>query len=247
MIENPTHVHVRSEGAGVHGGADAASCLTPPQVEAARKMYQPVVNAQTKQGDLPGPRLRQRAGLGDVRRASSRSASATQMFQYHGVQQPELGLQDAELRQRHGARSTRPRPGSSTRAIPNLKQFTARGGKLIQYHGWADPQIPAPSSTQYYQSVRRHDGRRRQGDGQLSAVHGAGHEPLRRRRRHGDVRHARRARAVGGEEAGAGPDPGVARGGRQGRAHASAVPAIRRWRPTRARAARTTRRTSSAK
>ena len=24
---------------------------------------------------------------------------------------------------------------------------------MIQYHGWADPQIPAPSSTQYYQSV----------------------------------------------------------------------------------------------
>ncbi|MBI2150935.1 MAG: tannase/feruloyl esterase family alpha/beta hydrolase, partial [Acidobacteria bacterium] len=36
---------------------------------------------------------------------------------------------------------------------PNLKPFFARGGKLIQYHGWADQQIPAGSSVEYYQSV----------------------------------------------------------------------------------------------
>ena len=29
----------------------------------------------------------------------------------------------------------------------------ARGGKLIQYHGWADPQISPGSSVAYYQSV----------------------------------------------------------------------------------------------
>jgi feruloyl esterase len=36
---------------------------------------------------------------------------------------------------------------------PNLEPFFARGGKLIQYHGWADQQIPAGSSVAYYQSV----------------------------------------------------------------------------------------------
>jgi len=36
---------------------------------------------------------------------------------------------------------------------PNLQPFFAHGGKLIQYHGWSDPQIPPLHSVQYYTSV----------------------------------------------------------------------------------------------
>ena len=38
---------------------------------------------------------------------------------------------------------------------PNLKAFHARGGKLILYHGWCDPGIPAQATIDYYQSVVR--------------------------------------------------------------------------------------------
>src|SRR5204863_6744793 len=36
---------------------------------------------------------------------------------------------------------------------PDLKRFFARGGKLIQYHGWSDPQITPLNSVDYYKSV----------------------------------------------------------------------------------------------
>jgi feruloyl esterase len=38
---------------------------------------------------------------------------------------------------------------------PDLKQFQARGGKLILFHGWADAAIPAQSTIDYYNRVRK--------------------------------------------------------------------------------------------
>jgi feruloyl esterase len=37
---------------------------------------------------------------------------------------------------------------------PNLAPFRAHGGKLLQFHGWNDPAIPARSSIVYYEDVR---------------------------------------------------------------------------------------------
>jgi feruloyl esterase len=36
---------------------------------------------------------------------------------------------------------------------PDLKPFQARGGKLVLYHGWNDPAIPALNTVNYYQGV----------------------------------------------------------------------------------------------
>ena len=35
----------------------------------------------------------------------------------------------------------------------NLKPFFARGGKLLMYHGWADPQVPPMNSVGYFDDV----------------------------------------------------------------------------------------------
>jgi feruloyl esterase len=43
---------------------------------------------------------------------------------------------------------------------PDLSKFGARGGKLIHYHGWADQQIPAASSTRFFQAVESRQGGR---------------------------------------------------------------------------------------
>ena len=42
---------------------------------------------------------------------------------------------------------------------PDLRAFRANGGKLIQYHGWSDPDIPPGNSINYYESVVRRAGR----------------------------------------------------------------------------------------
>jgi len=42
---------------------------------------------------------------------------------------------------------------------PDLRAFLERGGKLLQYHGWSDPQIPPMHSVNYYESVAAARGR----------------------------------------------------------------------------------------
>ena len=43
---------------------------------------------------------------------------------------------------------------------PDLRAFRANGGKLIQYHGWSDPDIPPTNSIDYYENVVRFMGGR---------------------------------------------------------------------------------------
>jgi feruloyl esterase len=38
---------------------------------------------------------------------------------------------------------------------PDLRPFRAHGGKLLQYHGWSDPDIPPANSINYYENVVR--------------------------------------------------------------------------------------------
>ena len=40
---------------------------------------------------------------------------------------------------------------------PNLDAFKARKGKLILWHGWADPALPAGATVDYYRQVQAHD------------------------------------------------------------------------------------------
>jgi feruloyl esterase len=62
-------------------------------------------------------------------------------------------------------------------ADPNLKPFFSHGGKLIMYHGWADPGIPPMFSVEYFKNVVEDDGgaKKAAGDLRLFMVPGMGH------------------------------------------------------------------------
>jgi Tannase and feruloyl esterase len=59
---------------------------------------------------------------------------------------------------------------------PDLSRFSAHGGKLIMYHGWSDPIIPAMMSVEYYERAVKHLGAKAAGHGiRLFMVPGMGH------------------------------------------------------------------------
>jgi feruloyl esterase len=132
--------------------ADATGCLTPAQVETARLIYSPAENPKTKRaisGLAPG------SELGWTATGWTASARATGLDQFRFIVFNDPGWDVQQFNVESDIARAEERDGGTINALdPNLKPFIDRGGKLIQYHGWSDPQISPLNSTQYYTRVR---------------------------------------------------------------------------------------------
>jgi len=128
-----------------------AACLTPAQVSTARLIYSSGVNARTGReipGLLPGSEL----GWTDLGWTASARATGLEQFRFIVFQNPGWTADrfdfNADL-----ARAEELDAGTINALNPDLRPFFNAGGKLIQYHGWSDPQISPAISPQYFTRV----------------------------------------------------------------------------------------------
>jgi feruloyl esterase len=132
-------------------GADGPACLTSAQVETARAIYGPMRNSRTEEAIAPGFEPGSEKGWATMGGPKIFGLGAD-LFRFVVFQDPNWDYKtfnfDSDL-----SRTLKAAASVLNAMNPNLKPFFDHGGKLIQYHGWADPQIAPATSVQYYRDV----------------------------------------------------------------------------------------------
>jgi Tannase and feruloyl esterase len=161
---------------------DAADCLTSKQVATAKRLYAP---AKTAKGELifPGYAYGGESGYNVMRGAPGPGVDiATNpvpgdlqlgTYRYLAHQDPNWDWKafnidtDPALAKKQG--------GQIDAVATDMSKFKARGGKLLLYHGWADPAIQPEHTVIYYNSVLAKMGKDQSNWLALFMVPGMGH------------------------------------------------------------------------
>jgi feruloyl esterase len=150
-----------------------ADCLTARQVDSVRRAYAPV---KTKSGEVvyPGHSFGFETGWRVPQPGAALNPLFADMPRYLSRKDANWDVMTFDLEAdlagavKYG--------GYIESSDPHLEKFKARGGKLLLYHGWADPG-PAPANTiHYYNEVTKALGGSTQDDWmRLFLLPGVGH------------------------------------------------------------------------
>jgi feruloyl esterase len=153
----------------------ARDCLTPAQVAAARLIYASPANPRSGR-PIPGLLPGSEPGWTDLGWTASARATGLDHFRYLVFGDPAWTIDRFDF-DRDIVRAEEADAGTVNALDANIAPFFARGGKLLQYHGWSDPQITPAISTQYYERVAQALGGadRLQGSYRLFMAPGMGH------------------------------------------------------------------------
>lgn len=151
LINDPTQCHFKPSTL-LCSGADAPNCLTAPQVEAVTKIMTPPTNPRTGKEIYPTYEWGAELGWGVHLSGPEPFIYALDQFRDVVFKDPNWDWRtldydkDVEL-------ADKVDDNTINAADPNLSEFVAHGGKLLMYHGWADPNVASRASVEYYNNV----------------------------------------------------------------------------------------------
>ncbi|MSO83326.1 MAG: tannase/feruloyl esterase family alpha/beta hydrolase [Acidobacteria bacterium] len=152
ILENPLACHFDPKVLQCKAGEDTASCLTAAQVQTATMIYAPAKDPKTGKvltgGLMPGTELQWGTLYGPAP-----YGNAAEPLKYivmkdanwdAGAFNPATDIEKAQKADPDGVLNS---------DNPNIKAFFDRGGKLLMYQGFADPQVPSDNAIRYHQMV----------------------------------------------------------------------------------------------
>ena len=181
VLEDPRRCHF-DPGVLQCRGADSKNCLTQTQVTAVRKLWTGPARA-IDSGYYPGLERGGEATLwrgwivADTPEQNVHAQLGLPFFKYFVFGNPNWDFRTFDYQAQ--SREIDKRFASVLNAVdPDLLPFNSRGGKLIHYHGFNDPDVPPRASIWYYERVERSLRRRHVDPGsfyRLFMVPGMGH------------------------------------------------------------------------
>jgi feruloyl esterase len=150
LIEDPTRCHFDPKVVECKGD-ETADCLTPAQVETARKIYTPAKNPRTGQEIFPAMAPGSELGWSGLA-GEQPFPIPVDHYRFVVFKNPDWDWRalnfDSDV-----ALADKTDHDTINAIDPNLKPFVAHGGKLLLYHGWNDQLIAPGNSVNYYKSV----------------------------------------------------------------------------------------------
>ena len=159
VIDDPRNCSFEPSTLACKAGADDSACLTPPQVAAAKRMYDGTRSPTTGKLIYTGwPRGSE--AFGEAASQSWRQyvidpkePSRVGFFKYWLFHDPSWDFRTIDW-DRDLAFAEQQLPFMAA-VDTNLAPFKKRGGKLLMYTGWADPVVPPQDTVAYYEGVVR--------------------------------------------------------------------------------------------
>ncbi len=148
VLENPLACTFDPGVLACTAGAAPSSCLTPPQVDAVRRVYAGAKHATTGEKIFPGLERGSELGWSPVP-----VSYAVDYFKHVVFKNP--AWDPATLDFGKDVAEAYPAAHQIFDANdPRLGAFVGRGGKLLMYQGWAEPGIPPGHVVNYYAKVK---------------------------------------------------------------------------------------------
>ena len=178
LIEDPLSCRFDPAVVQCGGGrvlSDPAACLTTPQVEAARKIYAGTKHPKTGELIFPGLEPGSELNWTAVTAGDVPLDVGSDVFKYVLFQDASWDPRTFDLAKDYD-RIRRLDNLAFSPTSADLKAFAARGGKLLIYQGWGDPNVSPRSPLMYYDRLVKTMGQQQADDAvKLFYAPGMGH------------------------------------------------------------------------
>ena len=157
IVDDPRRCHFDPAKLLCKSASDEPTCLTAPQAEAAKKMYDGTKNPRTGELIFTGwPRGSE--GFGEAPGQSWRQyvvdppePMRVGFFKYWLFHDPNWDYRSIDWE--HDLAYAEQKLPFMAAVDKDLSPFKKHGGKLLMYTGWADPVVPPQDTVAYYEGV----------------------------------------------------------------------------------------------